>query len=329
MLNIFTLANGRLFQEEIDSLEELARFQPIWVDLESPSPEEKRWIKQYFGLLIPDDAMDEDIEESARFYEEENGELHIRSDFLIADEEEPRTVRTAFILNLVNESLNSKGVLFSIHDEDVPVFRLLRMRARRSPGLITDAKDVLLKLFDVDAEYSADTLEGIYDEMEKVSKKVLAGNVTDEIAGEALAAIARHEDLSGRIRRNVMDTRRAVSFMMRSKILSADQFEDARQILRDIDSLDSHTAFLFDKINFLMDATVGFININQNKVIKIFSVASVALLPPTLVASVYGMNLKFPELLFLGDWSYPYTVALMVFSAALPMWYFGKRGWLK
>ncbi len=329
MLNIFTLANGRLFQEEIDSLEELARFQPIWVDLESPSPEEKRWIKQYFGLLIPDDAMDEDIEESARFYEEENGELHIRSDFLIADEEEPRTVRTAFILNLVNESLNSKGVLFSIHDEDVPVFRLLRMRARRSPGLITDAKDVLLKLFDVDAEYSADTLEGIYDEMEKVSKKVLAGNVTDEIAGEALAAIARHEDLSGRIRRNVMDTRRAVSFMMRSKILSADQFEDARQILRDIDSLDSHTAFLFDKINFLMDATVGFININQNKVIKIFSVASVALLPPTLVASVYGMNLKFPELLFLGEWSYPYTVALMVFSAALPMWYFGKRGWLK
>ena len=329
MLNIFTLANGRLFQEEIDSLEELARFQPIWVDLESPSPEEKRWIKQYFGLLIPDDAMDEDIEESARFYEEENGELHIRSDFLIADEDEPRTVRTAFILNLVNESLNSKGVLFSIHDEDVPVFRLLRMRARRSPGLITDAKDVLLKLFDVDAEYSADTLEGIYDEMEKVSKKVLAGNVTDEIAGEALAAIARHEDLSGRIRRNVMDTRRAVSFMMRSKILTSDQFEDARQILRDIDSLDSHTAFLFDKINFLMDATVGFININQNKVIKIFSVASVALLPPTLVASVYGMNLKFPELLFLGEWSYPYTVALMVFSAALLMWYFGKRGWLK
>ncbi len=329
MLNIFTLANGRLFQEEIDSLEELARFQPIWVDLESPSPEEKRWIKQYFGLLIPDDAMDEDIEESARFYEEENGELHIRSDFLIADEDEPRTVRTAFILNLVNESLNSKGVLFSIHDEDVPVFRLLRMRARRSPGLITDAKDVLLKLFDMDAEYSADTLEGIYDAMEKVSKKVLAGNVTDEIAGEALAAIARHEDLSGRIRRNVMDTRRAVSFMMRSKILTSDQFEDARQILRDIDSLDSHTAFLFDKINFLMDATVGFININQNKVIKIFSVASVALLPPTLVASVYGMNLKFPELLFLGEWSYPYTVALMVFSAALPMWYFGKRGWLK
>ncbi|WP_311222337.1 MULTISPECIES: magnesium/cobalt transporter CorA [unclassified Acidovorax] len=329
MLNIFSLANGRLVQEEIESLEELAQFQPIWVDLESPTLEEKRWIKQHYGLSIPEDAMDEDIEESARFYEEDNGELHIRSDFLIDDDEDPRSVRVAFILNLVNDTLKSKGVLFSIHDEDVPVFRLLRMRARRAPGLIEDAKEVLLKLFDADAEYSADTLENIYDELKDVSNQVLAGDVTDARAGEVLAAIARQEDLNSRIRRNVMDTRRAVSFMMRSKMLNAEQFEEARQILRDIESLDNHTAFLFDKINFLMDATVGFININQNKIIKIFSVASVALLPPTLIASVYGMNMQFPELQLLGAAGYPYVLGLMVFSAVGPMWYFRKRGWLK
>ncbi len=328
MLNIFTLVNGRLFQEEIESLEELSRFQPIWVDLESPTPEEKHWVKQHFSLSIPDDAMDEDIEESARFYEEDSGELHIRSDFLIADADEPHTVRVAFILNMMNSDHKSRGVLFSIHDEDVPVFRLVRMRARRAVGLIDDAKDVLLKLFDADAEYSADTIEGIYVDLEKVSTKVLSGNVTDELAGEVLAAIARHEDLSGRIRRNMMDTRRALSFMMRSKMLHAEQFEEARQILRDIDSLDSHTAFLFEKINFLMDATVGFININQNKIIKIFSVASVALLPPTLIASLYGMNFRFmPEL----DWQlgYPFALGLMLASAVVPMWYFRRRGWLK
>ena len=327
MLNIFTLANGRLVQEEIESLEELSRFNPIWVDLESPTLEDQRWVKQYYGLSIPEDAMDEDIEESARFYEEDNGELHIRSDFLIDDPDEPRAVRVAFILNLVNDSLKSKGVLFSIHDEDIPVFRLLRLRARRAPGLIEDAKEVLLKLFDVDAEHSADTLEGVYDELEKVSKQVLAGDVTDTRAGEVLGAIARQEDLNGRIRRNMMDTRRAVSFMMRSRMLTADQFEEARQLLRDIESLDSHTAFLFDKINFLMDATVGFININQNKTIKIFSVASVALLPPTLIASIYGMNFKFmPEL----DWvfGYPYVLVLMLASALGPMWYFKRKGWL-
>jgi len=155
----------------------------------------------------------------------------------------------------------------------------------------------------------------------------LKKEITDSDAAEVLAAIAREEDLNGRIRRNVMDTRRAVSFMMRSRLLSAEQFEESRQILRDIDSLDSHTAFLFDKINFLMDATVGFININQNKIIKLFSVASVALLPPTLIASVYGMNFKLmPEL----DWQmgYPFAIGLMVASVIVPFWIFRRKGWL-
>ncbi|MDN3543184.1 MAG: magnesium/cobalt transporter CorA [Roseateles asaccharophilus] len=324
MLNVFTLDNGRLrgglFQEEIASSEALSQVRPIWVDLEDPSAEEKGWIRDHFGLNIPEDIVDDDLEESARFYEEDNGELHIRSDFLIDDDSSPRNVRVAFIL--------FNNVLFSIHKEDLPVFRLLRLRARRIPALIEDAKDVLLKLYDADAEYSADVLEGIYDSLEKVSARVLKSEVNDAEAAEVLAAIAREEDLNGRIRRNVMDTRRAVSFMMRSRMLNAEQFEESRQILRDIDSLDSHTAFLFDKINFLMDATVGFININQNKIIKIFSVASVALLPPTLIASIYGMNFKFmPEL----DWSlgYPYALLLMAASVAAPLIYFRRKGWMR
>jgi magnesium transporter len=319
MLNVFSLANGRLFQEEIAHPEALARVQPVWVDLDAPTAEEKGWILQHFGVTIPEDAVDDDLEESARFYEEDNGELHIRSDFLIDDDRTPRNVRVAFILQ--------QGVLFSVHAEDLPVFRLLRLRARRIPALIEDAKDVLLKLYDADAEYSADALESIYDSLEAVSARVLKQRVNDAAAAEALSAIAREEDLNGRIRRNVMDTRRAVSFMMRSRLLNAEQFEEARQILRDIDSLDSHTTFLFDKINFLMNATVGFININQNKIIKLFSVASVALLPPTLIASVYGMNFAaMPEL----QWrlGYPFAIGLMVLSVIAPFWYFRRKGWL-
>ncbi len=321
MLNVFSLTNGRLFQEEITGPEALAALSPVWVDLEAPGEDETRWVEQRFGLSIPKDAVDDDLEESARFYEEDNGELHIRSDFLIDSDEGPaRNVRVAFILH--------QGVLFSIHAEDLPVFRLLRLRARRTPALIGDAKDVLLKLYDADAEYSADALEGIYDSLEKVSARVLRQDVDDRAAGEALTAIAREEDLNGRIRRNVMDTRRALSFMMRSRMLGAEQFEEARQILRDIDSLDSHTAFLFDKINFLLDATVGFININQNKIIKIFSVASVALLPPTLIASIYGMNFEhMPELKW--PWGYPFALALMAASVAAPFLYFWRKGWLK
>jgi magnesium transporter len=320
MLNVFTLVSGRLVQEEIESASGLAALQPIWVDLEAPTPEEQQWIAARFGLVIPADAGDDDLEESARFYEEDNGELHIRSDFLIDEDTTSRNVRVAFILK--------DGVLYSIHAEDLPVFRLLRMRARRIPALIEDAKDVLLKLYDADAEYSADALEGIYDSLEAVGNGVLKQEIDDKAAAAALAAIARQEDLNGRIRRNVMDTRRALSFMMRSRLLNAEQFEEARQILRDIDSLDSHTAFLFDKINFLMDAVVGFININQNKIIKIFSVASVGLLPPTLIASIYGMNFQFmPELR--QTWGYPLALGLMLASVLAPFVYFRRKGWLR
>jgi magnesium transporter len=319
MLNVFSLALGRLVQEEIESLDALAHVQPVWVDLDAPTPEEKGWIAQHFGVTIPDDAVDDDLEESARFYEEDNGELHIRSDFLIDDDENPRNVRVAFILY--------RNVLFSMHDEELPVFRLLRLRARRIPALIEDAKDVLLKLYAADAEYSADALEGIYDALEVVGQRVLKEDVNDAAAAEALSAIAKEEDLNGRIRRNVMDTRRAISFMMRSRLLNAEQFEEARQIMRDIDSLDSHTTFLFDKINFLMNATVGFININQNKIIKLFSVASVALLPPTLIASIYGMNFDvMPELRW--PYGYPFAIALMVVSVVAPFVYFRRKGWL-
>lgn len=326
MLNVFTLSNGRLIQEEIENAAELAQFQPVWVDLEDPTDEEKNWVENYYNIVIPRDATDDDIEESARFYKEDNGELHIRSDFLI-DDDDPRTERVAFILNLVNPELKSNNILFTIHNEDLPVFRLLRLRARFLPGFIEDARDAMLMLFDADAEYSADALEDVHLELEKVSKTVLKGDISDEVASEVLASIAHEENINGLVRRNAMDSRRAISFIMRSKILSPDQFDDARQILRDIDSLDAHTGFLFDKINFLMDAAVGFINIAQNRIIKMFSVASVAIMPPTLIASIYGMNFHhMPEMKW--EYGYPLVLLLMIASAILPVWYFRKRGWL-
>jgi len=222
-----------------------------------------------------------------------------------------------------------RDILFTVRTEELPVFRLQRLRARTQPGYVTDGKDVLLDLYAADAEYSADALEDIYAGLEDVSRHVLGTEITDTEAAKILADIAREEDLNGRIRRNVHDTRRAVSFLTRGKFLNSDQLEDARQILRDIESLDGHTSFLFGKINFLMDATVGFININQNKIIKIFSVASVALLPPTLIASIYGMNFKgwFPEISW--EYGYPFSLGLMFVSVIVPFWFFRKKGWLR
>ncbi|TCS36869.1 magnesium transporter [Paucimonas lemoignei] len=320
MINVFVLQNGRLNQVNIDSRADLEKLAPVWVDLTDPTDEERAWVKSIYGVILPGEDEVKDIEASARYYEAENGDLHLRTDFLLDEDEGPaRVITVAFIL--------ARNMLFSMHEDDLPVFRLVRLRARSRPGSIADYKDVLLDLYATDAEYSADALEGIYQSLEDVSRSVLKKGFTDQDAASALNAIAHEEDLNGRIRRNMMDTRRAVSFLMRGRLLNAEQFDEARQILRDIESLDGHTAFLFDKINFLMDATVGFININQNKIIKIFSVASVAFLPPTLIASIYGMNFKFlPEL----DWSlgYPFALGLMLASAIAPFAYFKRRGWL-
>ncbi|MDN4055161.1 magnesium/cobalt transporter CorA [Massilia sp. YIM B02763] len=321
MINVFVLQNGRLNQVPIASRADLENVEAVWVDLNDPTDEERAWVKAKYDVVLPGEDEVSDIEASARYYEGENGDLHLRTDFLREEEDGPSRILTvAFIL--------SKKVLFSVHVEDLPVFRLVRLRARSRPGSIEDYMDVLLDLYATDAEYSADALEGIYESLEAVSQRVLQKEFTDQDAAAALNAIAHEEDLNGRIRRNMMDTRRAVSFLMRGRLLNSEQFDEARQILRDIESLDNHTSFLFDKVNFLMDATVGFININQNKIIKIFSVASVAFLPPTLIASIYGMNFEFlPELHW--KFGYGWSLSLMVVSAIAPFLYFRHRGWLK
>jgi magnesium transporter len=320
MINLFVLQNGRLSQEQVEDRNELLQHvNPIWIDVIDPEEEELIWIKEAFGVLLPELDDLGDLEASARYFEADDGHMHIRTDFLLDEEEISRNVRVAFVM--------TKQVLFSIHDEDLPVFRLVRLRARLRPGSVSNAKDVLLDLYSTDAEYSADALEEVYENLEQAGKRVLSDDISDKDAAEVLETIAKEEDTNGRIRRNVMDTRRALSFLMRSKLLSDEQQEEARQILRDIDSLENHTAFLFDKINFLMDATVGFINLNQSKIIKIFSVVSVALMPPTLLASIWGMNFQhMPELT--ETWGYPVAILSMVVSAILPLSFFRHKGWL-
>jgi magnesium transporter len=282
MIRVFDLHEGRLRQIPIESREDLARAQPIWIDLVTPEDEQLVWAREIFGVKLPNPKDLTDLETSARFYVEDNGEVHLHSDFLLDREDESRNVAVAFILN--------KGTLFSVRSEELPVFRLQRLRARAQSGYVSEAKDVLLDLYAADVEYSANALEDVYADLEEVGRQVLRSHITDVEAAKILMAIAEEEDLNGRIRRNVLDTRRALSFLMRGKFLSEAQHLDVREILRDIESLDGHTAFLFNKINFLMDATDSSININQNKDIKRLTVISVVFMPLNVLAGIGGMS---------------------------------------
>lgn len=281
-IKAFELVEGRLREIEIDTRDGLADAKPIWVDLVAPAFEERIWVGDTFGIDLPDPDKLGDLESSARFYIEENGEVHLHSDFLRDKDELSYNVAVAFILH--------NNTLFSIRNEELPVFRLQRLRALSQPDYVSNSTDVLLDLYAGDVEYSADVLEDVYLDLERVGNHVLSKQMTDEQAAAMLSGITQEEDMNGRIRRNVLDTRRAVSFLMRSRLLTKEQLDDAQQILRDIESLDGHTSFLFDKINFLMDATVGFININQSKVMKQLTVLSVVFMPLNVLAGMFGMS---------------------------------------
>ncbi|MDD2734313.1 MAG: magnesium and cobalt transport protein CorA [Desulfuromonadaceae bacterium] len=299
VVNAFELAQGRLSQTTIESVEDLDEIKPIWVDLVGTTKADRRKIGQYFGLELPDPEDLTDIESSARFYVEEHGEIHLHSDFLLDREGDSRNVPVAFIL--------FNDILFSVRGEELPVFRLQRLRARIQAGYVSDGMGMLLDLYAADVEYSADSLEEIYSALGQVGKQVLNKTMTDEEAAKILADIAEEEDLNGHIRRNVLDTRRALTFLIRRKLLSVTQLEEAQQILRDIESLDGHTSFLFDKINFLMDATVGFININQNRVLYRLTILSVIFMPLNVIAGIGGMS-EFSMMTKTIPWPVSYSI---------------------
>ncbi|UBR51796.1 hypothetical protein KF947_10105 [Halomonas sp. FeN2] len=190
---------------------------------------------------------------------------------------------------------------------------------------VQSPQDLLVTLLEQKEENHADALEDLHRQLEKISYMVLEDEESE--LEDAIGKLARLEDSNGKIRLCLMDTQRDISFLLRHLKTQPEQSESLREIMRDIETLMSHTTFLFDKINFLMESTQGFINIEQNQIIKTFSIAAVVFLPPTLVASIYGMNFDYmPELKWLLG--YPWALGLMVMSGIAPYWYFKRKGWL-
>lgn len=316
MLMAFTLNKGLLEQVAINAATDLAT-GVIWVDAIAPTEEEREWLREAYRQELPtiDDIYE--IEATSRFYENEFG-LHISSYFLNYADENSENISAAFVFNGER--------LFTLREEELAAFRLFRLRARKGLITLTNSKSIMLGLFETKVENLADIVERIAADLEKTSQQVL-GNAEQDEMESVLTTLARQEDINGKVRISMMDLQRMLYLLLRSGILNAEQSERLRDIIRDSESLIASTSFLFDKIKFLLDTTLGFINVNQNKIIKIFSVASVAFLPPTMIASVYGMNFDLmPEL----HWrmGYPWALALMLASAVVPYMWFRKKKWL-
>lgn len=282
-----------------------------WIDVQEPNDDELQLIQSLnISSILPNVEQVEEIESTARYFTNE-GNIHIHSLFLHHAEGTVKTATVAFIL--------TEKQLLTFRDVELADFRLLRLRARQGFVNANSPTNIMVSLLEQKVDDLADAIEDIYKDLDTVSASVLSKN--DEDLEETIELITRQEDENGKIRLCLMDTQRSVTYLQRHIRQYEKDFDTCKEILRDIESLTGHTQFLFDKINFLMSAAQGFINIEQNQIIKVLSVAAVYFLPATLIASIYGMNFGFMPELNLKH-GYYYALGLMLLSAGAAHWYF-------
>ncbi len=317
MLSAFKLHNDRLHRLDLEE-EEDQLSDALWIDLMEPGDHERERVHLELGQELATRPELDDIEASARFFEDDDG-LHVHSFFYYEDaDDHAGNATVAFTIR--------DGRLYTLRERELPAFRLYRMRSRTQHLIDGNAYELLLDLFETKIEQLADVIENIYSDLENLSRAIMRGKQGDEF-DNALSRLAEQEDIGWKVRLCLMDTQRAINFLIRRARLPTAQLEQAREILRDIESIQPHNESLFQKVNFLMQAAMGFTNIEQSRIIKIFSVVSVVFLPPTLVASSYGMNFQImPELSW--TFGYPAAIGVMIAAAIAPYVYFKRKHWL-
>lgn len=288
----------------------------IWLDVNQPDDEERQWLETLFVEDVPEEDEMDDIESSSRFRVGPDG-VHILSLFPQRLSNETRGVNMSFTMR--------KNLLISFREDDISIVRLLRYYIRHNKVEIRSALDILLKLQDLKVDQLSDLIEDAYSTLEETSDQI----TDDTHVDETLEELVKQEELNSQILQALHDTRRALRFIRKTFESSIDdrQGRTLDEVLNDIESILPHTSFISNKINFQLEASMGYTNQKQNSIIKIFSVAAVVFMPPTWIASVYGMNFKFmPELSWY--WGYPLSIGMMILSAAVTYLFFRKKGWL-
>ncbi|ABQ34625.1 magnesium transporter CorA family protein [Bradyrhizobium sp. BTAi1] len=298
----------------------------VWVDLVNPSSAEDRAVEQLAGIAVPTREDMQEIEISSRLYIE-NGARYMTATLMChSDTDMPRTTAVTFIL--------AGHRLVTVRYDQPRPFAVVEAKLARScaPGITGEM--VLMELLDAVIDRCADILERVGADIDQVSHEIFEPN--NERHGHAkqysqiLIAIGRKGDLTSKVRESLVSIGRLVTFLsavVEGVKWSKDMREQLKTMQRDVASLTDHASYLSGKITFVLDAMLGVVNLEQNNIIKLFSVMAVVLMPPTLIASIYGMNFKsMPEL----EWAhgYPMALVLMLICAIVPYYIFKLKKWL-
>ncbi len=317
MIRVYTIYQGKIEQFKNPALRDIPHYENVlWIDLQSPTPEEREFIEKSFAIEFFTSQEVQEIESSSRFFETEET-VEINLGFVSAADVEFGVQNVTFILK--------NQILFTYRQGDVKTFaeavrRLKTMsKEKKDHGL-----DVFLAILETRIDGDADLIESINRRVNHVSKSLIGQK---SLKGDLLVGIAQLQENIMILHQAITEKQRVVSSIIRIPEFNRLGNERLTIIIRDIASLLQHSQFSSQRLEYLQNTFLGLVNIEQNQVIKIFTVVTVVFMPPTLIASIYGMNfIHMPEVEWLAG--YPFALGLMIVSSLTFLWYFRRKKWL-
>lgn len=312
-LRMFYHEDGKLkISKNIETLKKIDLKELIWIDLNDVSEAIETELEQFLKIYIQEDEEIEEIEMSSRYIQTDDS-IVANSNFL---QDNYTLEPVSFILK--------NSILVSVRDAELKSFNETIKKIYVNTKNFPTGYHVLVTLLETRVEYDADMIEDATDQITSLSKTL---NTEDDLDQDILIQIKDLQEKVMIIRQNIVDKQRVVSNMLKCDFFPIELSPRLTMIVKDINSLFEYTRFGFDRLDYLQDTFLGLVNLQQNKIIKIFTVVSVIFMPPTLIASMYGMNFKFiPELNW--KYGYPFSILIMILFSAVVLFYFRRRKWL-
>lgn len=326
MLYIYTKTKNALVQRMEFKLDnKILPENILWIDLLYPSVDEIAYISSQFKLKFPTKEEREEIELSSKYWED-NTTITINAYFLIREIGAGNDRKNIKLRNEIITFETTKKILFTIRYSEFSTFEEIQARILASPKNFEDGYDIIDKIFEVRVEKDADLLEWIDKDARLLRTSVLEKK-GEYGYDEMLKDISSLQEFNMRVRDSLFDKRRAMTSLLKSDKIDKDIKQNLTIVLKDLNSLVEFSISQLSILDNIQTILASQVNIEQNKVIKLFTVATVAMMPPTLIGTIYGMNFKFmPELGL--HYAYPIVLGIMVISTILPVIFFKKKGWL-
>ena len=316
MMRVYYKRQNRV--HKVQSLSQLETMDGlVWIDLQNPTATEIADVEANFEFKFQSRQEQIEIESSSRYFETDD-EIIANSNFLKLAPEADH-----FISNAVSFILQDE-ILFTYRDADLNAFSDCVKKIKGTGRFFHSGKQIMATLLEVGVDNDADLLENLSRQVAELSKTVSYGGNPDE---KLILKITRVQELTMEIRQNAVDKQRVVSAILKSREFEGEDYERLRIVIKDISSLIDHANFTFQRLEYLQNTFLGLVNIEQNKIIKIFTVASVIFMPPTLIASIYGMNFAHIDA-FKWKYGFTYAVGVMILSSLGTLYFFRRRRWL-